>query len=190
MDRQWGPLAPLAGAWEGDGGVDVAYSHQRGRVVCTPYRERATFEPFGPVRNGRQRLFGLDHRTTMWRADESIPFHTEVGYWLWDPDSGEVLRAFVVPRGVAVLAGGTAGVDDRELRLAADRHGPDRAHDPDRAIGESRYLAAHASSLRYRATITTNRDGTWSYRETTTLRMRPLPEPLAHTDRNTLHRIA
>ena len=47
----------------------------------------------------------------MWRGDEENPFHTEVGYWLWDGATGEVLRGFVVPRGITVLAGGTADAD-------------------------------------------------------------------------------
>lgn len=180
----WGPLAALAGEWEGDAGFDTAYSHPRAEIVCTPYRERACFTPFGPVRNGRQRLFGLDYRTSMWRGAEAAPFHAEVGYWLWDPASGEVLRAFVVPRGIAVLAGGTAAADAVELSLAADLGGSDYA------IGENRYLAVRASSLSYRATVTTSPDGTWSYREVTTLQMTEMPEPFAHSDQNTLHRVA
>ena len=43
------------------------------------------------------------------RADESDPFHTEVGYWLWDGATGEIVRGFVVPRGITVLAGGVRG---------------------------------------------------------------------------------
>ena len=58
-------------------------------------------KPFGPVQNGSQTLFGLDYKTAMWRGDEENPFHTEVGYWLWDAATGEVLRGFVVPRGIA-----------------------------------------------------------------------------------------
>lgn len=184
MSPEWGPLGPLVGTWEGDGGVDLAYSHRLKRVVSTPYRERATFEPFGPVVNGRQRLFGLDYRTTMWRRHESAPFHTEAGYWLWDADRGEVLRAFVVPRGIAILAGGTARPADRQFSLAAERGATGYA------IGENDYLATHASSLGYRATITTRCDGGWSYEETTTLRMLQLPEPFDHSDCNTLHRVA
>ena len=41
-------------------------------------------KPFGPVDNGTQALYGLDYRMAAWRGDEENPFHTEVGYWLWD----------------------------------------------------------------------------------------------------------
>ena len=35
MADEWGPLAAMAGEWEGDGGIDVAYSHARGEVFET-----------------------------------------------------------------------------------------------------------------------------------------------------------
>ena len=57
-------------------------------------------------------------------------------------------------------------------------------------IGENQYLAKNASSVSYEVTITLNGDDTWSYAETTMLRMNEFPEPFAHTDANTLHRVA
>ena len=85
MADEWGPLGGLAGEWESDkGGLDTAFSHSEGKVLGTPYLEKVTFKPFGPVDNGNQHLYGLDYKTAMWRNDEDNPFHTEVGYWLWD----------------------------------------------------------------------------------------------------------
>jgi hypothetical protein len=180
---EWGPLGPLAGEWEGDGGLDSAYSHAQGAVVGTPYREHLSLKPFGPVRNGRQELFGLDYRTAMWRGDDENPFHTEVGYWLWDATAGEIVRGFVVPRGITVLAGGSATADARSFTLSAT------AGDPRFTIGETTYLSEAASTSSYTVTVTIGDDGTWSYDERTTVHLSELPEPLAHTDRNTLHRV-
>jgi hypothetical protein len=36
---EWGPLARLAGIWEGDTGEDVAYSNEKGSVGLTPCRQ-------------------------------------------------------------------------------------------------------------------------------------------------------
>src|SRR5690554_5275115 len=102
MSKEWGPLGALIGEWAGEGGLDTAYSHASGRVLETPYREVLSMTPFGPVRSGSQELYGLDYRSAMWRGSEDDPFHTEVGYWLWDGATGEVLRGFVVPRGITV----------------------------------------------------------------------------------------
>ncbi len=184
MTSEWGPLAALIGEWEGQGGLDTAYSHARGEVIKTPYLEKVTMKPFGPVANGRQSLYGLDYKTAMWRESEENPFHTEVGYWLWDAATGEVLRGFAVPRGITVLAGGTAAADARRFTMHA------AIGEPHYCIGENTYLAANASSRSYDVTITVNDDDTWSYAETTMLVMKEFAEPFAHTDSNTLTRIA
>ncbi|MGP8060886.1 MAG: heme-binding beta-barrel domain-containing protein [Acidimicrobiales bacterium] len=182
MTDVWGPLGALAGEWEGDGGLDTAYSHSQHKVLGTPFKEKLTFKPFGPVDNGSQSLYGLDYKTAMWRGDEENPFHTEVGYWLWDAATGEVLRGFVVPRGITVLAGGTAAADATRFTLTAE------AGDPRYAIGENSYLAEHASTLSYSVTVTVD-GGSWSYDETTMLKMSEFDEPFAHTDHNTLRRV-
>ena len=181
---EWGPLEGLIGEWEGEGGLDRAYSHARGEVLDTPYLEKVTMKPFGPVDNGQQRLFGLDYKTAMWRDSEENPFHTEVGYWLWDAAAGEVLRGFVVPRGITVLAGAIGvAADATSFELRAE------LGDPRYGISENAYLGANASSVRYAATITVHDDGTWGYEEETTLQMTQFPEPFAHTDRNRMHRV-
>jgi hypothetical protein len=118
----------------------------------------------------------------MWRGDEENPFHTEVGYWLYDSATGEIVRGFVVPRGITVLAGGIATPDARAFTLTAE------AGHPQYSIGENAYLAANASTVRYQVTITIDDDGSWSYEENTTLRMKEFAEPFAHTDRCTLRR--
>ena len=182
MLTEWGPLAGLAGEWEGEGGLDTAYSHTKHDVLKTPYLEKCTLKPFGPVDNGDQHLYGLDYKTAMWRGDEQNPFHTEVGYWLWDAATGEVMRGFVVPRGITVLAGGTAAAGASTFTLRAAPEGPQYT------IGENQYLAKNASTVSYEVTITVGEDS-WSYEETTMLRMKEFGELFAHTDRNTLRRV-
>jgi len=181
MTDEWGPLAGLIGDWEGGGGLDTAYSHAKSEVLGTPYLEKCTLKPFGPVDNGDQHLYGLDYKSAMWRGNEDNPFHTEVGYWLWDGATGEVMRGFVVPRGITVLAGGTASAGATEFTLKAAQG--DSLYN----IGENQYLAKNASTLSYEVTITVG-DGTWSYDETTMLRMKEFDQPFAHTDHNTLRR--
>lgn len=180
---EWGPLQALIGDWEGEGGLDTAFSHSQNKVLGTPYLEKATFKPFGPVANGKQELYGLDYKTAMWRDNEDDPFHTEVGYWLWDAATGEILRGFVVPRGITVLAGGTTTADSKAFTMSAEKGSSLYS------IGENSYLEKAASTTNYTVDITLNDDGTWSYAETTTLRMLEMPEAFAHTDANTLHRV-
>ena len=67
----------MIGTWEGSEGLDVAYQNATSKVVETPYRERVSFSPFGPVDNVVQVLHGLDYRMAAWRGQEEDPFHTD-----------------------------------------------------------------------------------------------------------------
>lgn len=176
-----GPLEALAGEWEGDQGLDVSFHHDVGEVADTPYREKATFKPFGPVENGRQVLYGLDYKSAMWRGDEVNPFHTELGYWLWDAELGHVMRAFIIPRGSAILAGGAAAADATTFTLVADADGADYG------MATNPYLDANAKCVHYEVTVTVG-DGEMTYEEDSVLKMSNLPDLLHHTDRNTMRR--
>jgi hypothetical protein len=181
-NEELGPLAPLAGTWEGDDGLDVAFSHAQAAVIETPYRERATFSPFGPVDNGTQHLFGLDYRTAAWRAGEELPFHTEVGYWLWDAADRQVMRCFMVPRGSTILAGGATTADATTFTMQAE------VGSETYGVLSNPYLAKHARTVLYQVTVTIDAD-TYRYEETTSVEHSRLPELLLHVDRNTLRRV-
>src|SRR3954462_2006780 len=149
-NSEWGPLAGMIGEWEGDGGLDLSWHNVEGELGETPYREKVSMEAFGPVDNGTQSLYGFDYRMAAWRGSEENPFHTEVGYWLWDAAAGEVLRGFVVPRGITVLAGATGvAAAATSFTLTA------RSGSPRYGICENAYLAEKASSEAYTVTITT-----------------------------------
>ena len=182
---EWGPLARLAGIWEGDQGEDVAYSNEKGEIALTPYREHTELKPFGPVENGSQTLYGLDYRMAAWRGTEENPFHTEVGYWLWDAADQQVMRCFLIPRGSALIAGATVNADaisfTMEAALGSEEYG----------ILSNKFLAAQAKTVRYEVKIDVNEAGdVFSYEEVSIIEHGKLPEHLSHTDKNTLHRIA
>jgi hypothetical protein len=177
-----GPLRGLVGTWEGEGGVDFSFHHAEQESIETPYRERLTFSPFGPVDNGDQHLYGLDYRMSAWRGDEVDPFHTEIGYWLWCADSGTVMRGFMVPRGTVVLAAATTTADSREFTLRAE------AGDPVYGIIENRYLSQRSSTVSYECTVRVGEDE-FSYDEDTVLRMAEFEDLFHHTDRNVLRRV-
>jgi hypothetical protein len=42
MTNEWGPLGALAGEWQGEGGLDTAFSHAANKVLGTPYLEKCT----------------------------------------------------------------------------------------------------------------------------------------------------
>ncbi len=179
--KHLGPLSPLAGIWEGDQGVDVAPSGG-GVAVETVFRERIVFEPLGPVVNGPQTLYGLKYSTTAWPLDSDNPFHEELGYWLWDAERGEVMRCFIVPRGVNVLAGGTAEADDTAFSMAAD------VGSATFGISSNPFLDKQFRTVRYELDVTIHDRDSFSYEEDTQLDIPGNSGLFHHTDRNTLKR--
>ncbi|MEN3272021.1 MAG: hypothetical protein V7636_782 [Actinomycetota bacterium] len=182
---EWGPLAGLAGAWEGNDGVDVAFHNAKGAVGETHYLEKVQLNPFGPVENGAQSLYGLDYRMAAWRhGEESMnPFHTEVGYWLWDATDDQVMRCFMVPRGTVLIAGATCAASSSSFTLTAD------PGEGCYGILENRYLAGAASTRHYECTIEVG-DDTWQYASDTVVQLKATGNELHHTDRNVLHRVS
>jgi len=175
-----GPLAALIGLWEGNEGVDIAPTHDGSKE--THYRERISFEPIGPVNNGAQTLYGLRYSTIAWPLIQEKPFHEEAGYWLWDAERKQVMRCFIVPRGVVVNAGGTSEPHAKEFSMTAD------AGSGVYGILSNPYLDQHAKTVRYELTVTIHEPWKFSYKEDTQLQISGRPYVFHHTDHNTLKR--
>jgi hypothetical protein len=176
-----GPLARLAGIWEGSKGIDLnpkADGPER-RV----YLERIEIQPIDPQANGPQLLYGLRYHIHINTAEEDITFHDQVGYWSFEPATGLILQSLTIPRGQAVLAAGRASDDGLTLKVAARR-------------GETEYGIVSTAFLEYafrtdsfELTVTFNPDGSWSYVSDTMLSVHGQAEPFRHRDRNTLIKV-
>ena len=182
--EEWGPLAGLIGTWEsGYDGLDVSFHNDEGKIAETPFREKTTFKPFGPVDNGEQSLYGLDYRTAAYRRDEDLPFHTEVGYWMWDAKAKQVSRCFVIPRAQVLIAGATVEPDATKFTLESTLGSVTYG------ILSNPYLDEVAHTTRFDVTISFTED-TFSYDETTVVEHKKYPTVIMHTDRNTLKRVS
>ena len=176
-----GPLAPLAGVWEGDSGMDI--SRVQSEEKETKYREKVIFEPLGPVKNGPQLLYGLRYSMTAWRLGEDDAFHEELGYWLWDAGNKQVLRCFMVPRGVLINAGGESDEDSKSFHLEAD------VGSETYGIMSNKFLDETYKTMKYVLNVTIHDDGKYSYKEDTQLWI-PVNEAIFHhTDKNTLIKV-
>ncbi len=176
-----GPLAALSGHWEGDAGVDISPVH--GEAKKTRYREKVIFEPLGPVNNGPQELYGLRYSMTAWRLGETDAFHEELGYWLWDQANQQLLRCFMVPRGVLVNAGGDVEADSKNFHLSAE------VGSETYGILSNKYLHESRKTLKYFLDVSIQGDNRFSYKETTQLWMPATESIFDHTDENTLIKV-
>ena len=181
--KNLGPLAALAGTWEGEKGDDTAPDDDPQNTEINKFRERMTFDPFGPVNNHKQQLYGLRYSTTAWRLGADDPFHEELGYWLWDAKEKQVLRCFIVPRGVTVIAGGTVEPHAKIFELSAD------VGSETYGICSNKFLDKEFKTVRYELQVTLHDDGSFSYEENTQLKIKGQADLFHHIDKNTLKRV-
>jgi len=179
--RNLGPLAPLAGSWLGENGLDV-HPTAAGPVESA-YVERYELEPIDPQTNGPQLFYGLRYHTRVTQPGEVAMFHEQVGFWLWEPASKTVVLTLAIPRGQVAMATGQAHADSRRFMLQATRGSHTNG------IVTNPFLEYAFQTTAFEMTVTINDDGTWSYDQTTTLIVHGQPKPFLHTDRNTLTRI-
>ena len=177
-----GPLAAMAGTWEGTRGVDVAPKREGPRTQ--EFFERIVLEPVDPGNNGPQLLYGLRYHTWVCKPGETGTYHDQVGYWLWEPASETVIHSLTIPRGQTVLAAGHARADARSFTLTARRG--DTAY----GICSNPWLEANFTTESFTITVTLHDDGTWSYDEDTVMLIKGQSEPFHHRDRNRLTRVA
>ncbi|MDQ6964407.1 MAG: heme-binding beta-barrel domain-containing protein [Mariprofundales bacterium] len=176
-----GPLAVLEGSWQGEDGVDT--SPGRDGAVESRYREQLSFTAIAPVESGSQTLYGLRYSTTAWPLDAEDPFHEESGYWLWDAHAEQVMRCFMVPRGVTILAGGSTKADSGSFSMRAEV-GSDTF-----GILSNPYLDREFKTVCYELQVDIHDDNSFSYEEDTQLKIRGINEVFHHTDRNRLIRV-
>ena len=177
-----GPLAPLAGIWEGTGGADV--HPVAGGPEGDAYVERYELQPIDRQTNGPQLLYGLRYHRHIVKPGEVETFHDQVGYWLWEPATATVTFTLAIPRAQVLLAHGTAAADAREFEERAE------VGDGSYGILSGPFLEANFRTVSCRVRVTIGADDTWSYAEETMLVIPDRDEPFAHTDANTLTRVA
>ena len=94
-----GPLAPMAGTWEGEG-LDTHPVASGSK--SEPYAEHYELQPIDPQTNGPQLLYGLRYHTHIVKPGETETFHDQVGYWLWEPATRRD-PPLGIPRGQVLL---------------------------------------------------------------------------------------
>jgi hypothetical protein len=176
-----GPLAALAGTWQGSVGDDTAPDGGR-FPENTPFREQIVFTPIGPAVNHEQIVHVLSYTRSAWRLREDNPFHLQLGYWLWDPAAKQVMHSFMIPRGLTVFAGGNAEPDSTVLRVSAV------VGSPTFGICSNPFLDREFRTVRYESTLTFNSPHSFSYEEDTQIQMKGQDAIFHHTDRNSLEK--
>lgn len=177
-----GPLARLAGVWEGQRGVDI--NPKADGPETRRYYERIEMQPIDPQANGPQLFYGLRYHQHVNTREEAISFHDQVGYWLYEASTGLILQTLAIPRGQVAIASGHAQPDAKRLVVKAARG------ETEYGICSTRFLELAFRTDAYQLTVDFHDDGSWSYVSDTTLVVKGRDKPFLHRDRNRLVKIA
>lgn len=180
--KNLGPLAPLAGIWEGSPGLDVHLGGEGAKDEA--FYERYELQPIDPQLNGPQLLYGLRYWTHVLRPNRPETFHDQVGYWLWEPATGMIIQTHTIPRGLVAMATGHAAADARAFELECV------IGSPTNGICSNPFLDHAKRTIEFRIRVDVHGDGSWSYEQDTVLRIRGRDELFHHTDRNRLLKVA
>jgi hypothetical protein len=176
-----GPLRRMAGLWRGEKGVDVKPKAQG--PVTQVYVEHYELQPIDPQTNGPQLLYGLRYHTFIHKPGLSKMYHDQVGYWLWEPATGNIMVTLAIPRGQIAMASGHAAADADRFELVASRGSLVNG------IVSNPFLEHAFTLLEWRIAVAFHADGTWSYVQDTVMQIEGRAEPFHHTDRNTLTKV-
>ena len=176
-----GPLATLAGIWEGSPGQDI--NPKADGPQFKSYKERFDLQLIDPQTNGPQLLYGLRYHQHIVEPVKKGTFHDQVGYLLWEPLTGRVMMTLAIPRGQVALATGFAQQGDTKFTLRAE------SGDPHFGIVTSAWLDEAFHTPSWEITFRINSPDSWSYEQVTMLDVHG-QGPFEHQDSNTLTRVA
>jgi hypothetical protein len=179
--KNLGPLTNMAGVWEGVRGLDV--NPKPDGPERQVFVERIELQPIDPQTNGPQLFYGLRYHTHVVKPRQVETYHDQIGYWLWEPATGNLIQTLAIPRGQIAMAFGRAAKDARSFELIATRGAQTNG------ICSNPFLEYAFKTVEYRIKVTIG-ESTWSYDEDTVLIIRGKSEPFHHTDGNTLTKIA
>jgi len=187
-DINYGPLRFYIGTWESQGltGENQAPDSDR-KTENTKFRQTMIFEPIGDVNNHEQVLYALRYHTKAWEEGKHGPddghFHEEVGYFIWDKARRQVMKSFIVPRGIAVNAGGDAEQDSTEFTVTATLGSKTYG------VCSNPFLDEEFQTIRYDVKFELIDEDTFSYDENTQLKIKDQTRIFDHTEKNTLTRV-
>jgi len=153
--KNLGPLTGLAGIWQGTRSLDVNPKAEGPEEQV--FVERIELQPIDPQTNGPQLFYGLRYHTHIVKPGEVETYHDQVGYWLWEPATGNLIQTLAIPRGQIgrheLRARGRARLRDERNLLESipriclqDHRVPDQGHDqPRRHLGLRRGHCAYDS---------------------------------------------
>ena len=176
-----GPFTGMAGIWEGVRGLDVKPKAEGPKKQA--YVERIELQPIDPQTNGPQLFYGLRYHSHITKPEQVKTYHDQVGYWLWEPATGNIIHTLTIPRGMTTMAMGKTTATAKQFELLA------KEGDLNAGISSNPFLEYAFRTVEYRIEVKIQNDGTWSYEQDTVLKVKGQEALFHHVDNNTLYKI-
>jgi len=181
-DVDYGPLAQLLGKWSGSTGLDIAPDADA-NPDHSSFTNTLVFTTAGITENAEEQiLVAIKYHHVVIKAESGHIFHDQIGHWLYEPATGNIMHSLTIPRGVCLLAGGTCetvnneSIFDVKATAGSDSYG----------IVQSPFMLKKAKTNAFQIKMTV-KDDELSYHEITSLHI--YGKDFEHVDSSTLHRI-
>jgi hypothetical protein len=174
------PLNQLIGIWKGDKGMDIAPKPDEDEN--NPYYETLIIEPVDiDIENAEeQELLTVKYYQYVKEIETGDVSHSETGYWIWDKNEGTIMCAFVIPRGLSLLASGEFKISNQGALMINVSSSID---DPNWSFVQSPFLEKKAKTLAFTREFKVS-GNTLTYTQETKLDI--YGKLFNHTDTNTL----
>ena len=178
----YGPLAQLLGKWIGNKGLDNA-PDANANPDKTDFTDEINFTIAGPAENAEeQELVAIKYHHVVRKLENGLIFHDQVGHWIYEPGTNNIMHSLSIPRGVCLLAGGKytesngEGIFNVEAKQGSETFG----------IVQSPFMIEKAKTTFFRMELSV-KNNELKYREITSLEI--YGKTFEHTDESVLQRI-
>ena len=159
----YGPLHQLIGSWRGDRGLDI--SPEPDGDDKNAYYDEMTFIPSGATDNAEEQyLVSVRYHQIVRKRSNGKIFHDQIGHWIYEPATGLIMHSLTIPRGVCLLAGGSAAQDGDETVFNVEA----KAGSDSFGITQSPFMLQKARTEAFAMRLKVSGDQL-SYQETTSL---------------------
>ncbi|HED33008.1 MAG TPA: DUF1794 domain-containing protein [Gammaproteobacteria bacterium] len=181
-DVDYGPLALLVGRWIGNRGMDKA-PDANANPDKTGFTDEINFTIAGPAENAEeQELVAIKYHHVVRKLENGLIFHDQIGHWIYEHSTRNIMHSLSIPRAVCILAGGKykesngESIFNVEAKQGSETFG----------IVQSPFMIEKAKTTAFRMALSVKKNEL-KYHEVTSLEI--YGKTFEHSDESILYRV-
>ena len=178
----YGPLAQLVGKWVGDKGLDNA-PDANANPDESLFTDEIVFTISGPAENAEeQELVSVKYHHVVRKLENGLIFHDQIGHWIYEKSTNNIMHSLSIPRAVCLLAGGKYQENNGESIFYVEAKSGSQTY----GIVQSPFMLEKAETKAFQMKLSV-KNNKLSYHEITSLYI--YGKEFEHIDKSTLHRV-